>query len=33
MRYEEGGDGVRILDWGTPASRAAENAPDDLDEE
>jgi DNA-directed RNA polymerase subunit alpha len=33
MRYDEGGDGVRILDWGTPASRAAENAPDDMDEE
>lgn len=29
MRYEEGADGVRILDHGTPPSRAAENAPDD----
>jgi DNA-directed RNA polymerase subunit alpha len=29
MRYEENGEGVRILDYGTPASRAAENAPDD----
>jgi DNA-directed RNA polymerase subunit alpha len=29
MRYEENGDGVRITEWGTPASRAAEKAPDD----
>jgi DNA-directed RNA polymerase subunit alpha len=29
MRYEENGEGVRILDWGTPPSRAAANAPDD----
>lgn len=33
MRYEEGVDGVRILDMGTPPSRAADNAPDDDDEE
>jgi DNA-directed RNA polymerase subunit alpha len=33
MRYEENGEGVRIIDWGTPASRAAENAPDDEPEE
>jgi DNA-directed RNA polymerase subunit alpha len=32
MRYEESGDGVRILDWGTPASRAAAAAPDDMEE-
>jgi DNA-directed RNA polymerase subunit alpha len=32
MRYEETPDGVRILDWGTPPSRAAANAPDDEDE-
>jgi DNA-directed RNA polymerase subunit alpha len=32
MRYEENGDGVRITDWGTPASRAAANAPDDEEE-
>jgi DNA-directed RNA polymerase subunit alpha len=32
MRYEEGPDGVRILDWGTPASRAAAAAPDDMEE-
>jgi DNA-directed RNA polymerase subunit alpha len=32
MRYEENGDGVRILDWGTPASRAAAAAPDDMEE-
>ena len=32
MRYEEGGEGVRILDWGTPASRAAAAAPDDMEE-
>ena len=29
MRYEELGDGVRIIDWGTPPSRAAAAAPDD----
>lgn len=29
MRYEEVGDGVRIIDWGTPPSRAAAAAPDD----
>ena len=33
MRYEESTDGVRILDMGTPPSRAAENAPDDEDDE
>jgi DNA-directed RNA polymerase subunit alpha len=33
MRYEESIDGVRIIDMGTPPSRAAENAPDDDDEE
>jgi DNA-directed RNA polymerase subunit alpha len=33
MRYEENGEGVRIIDWGTPASRAAANAPDDEPEE
>src|SRR6185369_2008584 len=28
MRFEEGGDGsVRVLDWGTPPSRAAAAAP------
>jgi len=32
MRYEENGDGVRILDWGTPPSRAAAAAPDDMEE-
>jgi len=29
MRYEEGLDGVRVTDWGTPPSRAAAIAPDD----
>jgi len=29
MRYEENGDGVKILDWGTAPSQAAANAPDD----
>ncbi|MDQ3698027.1 MAG: DNA-directed RNA polymerase subunit alpha [Gemmatimonadota bacterium] len=29
MRYDETADGVRILDWGTPPSHAAANAPDD----
>jgi DNA-directed RNA polymerase subunit alpha len=33
MRYEESTDGVRFLDMGTPPSRAAENAPDDDDDE
>jgi DNA-directed RNA polymerase subunit alpha len=34
MRYEESpSDGVRILDMGTPPSRAAENAPDDDEED
>lgn len=32
MRYEDNGEGVQILDWGTPPSRAAENAPDDEEE-
>jgi len=32
MRYEESGDGVRVLDWGTPPSRAAAAAPDDEEE-
>ena len=29
MRYDEGPDGVRVTDWGTPPSRAAAAAPDD----
>ncbi len=33
MRYEESADGVRILDMGTAPSRAAENAPDDDEDE
>ncbi|MCC7195589.1 MAG: DNA-directed RNA polymerase subunit alpha [Gemmatimonadaceae bacterium] len=33
MRFEEAGDGVRVIDWGTPPSRAAANAPDDEPEE
>src|SRR5919107_2556471 len=32
MRYEETPEGVRILDWGTPPSRAAAAAPDDEEE-
>src|SRR4029077_5617214 len=32
MRYEENGEGVRIIDWGTPASRAAAAAPDEDEE-
>ena len=32
MRYEENGDGVRVIDMGTPPSRAAANAPDDEEE-
>jgi DNA-directed RNA polymerase subunit alpha len=33
MKFEENGDGgVRVVDWGTPASRAAANAPDDPEE-
>jgi len=29
---EENGDGVRVLDWGTPPSQAAAAAPDDEEE-
>ena len=29
MRYDEGPEGVRVTDWGTPPSRAAAAAPDD----
>src|SRR4051812_26659497 len=33
MRFEENGDGsVRVLDYGTPPSRAAAAAPDDMEE-
>ncbi|MGH7696605.1 MAG: DNA-directed RNA polymerase subunit alpha C-terminal domain-containing protein, partial [Gemmatimonadaceae bacterium] len=32
MKYEETADGVRIIDWGTPPSRAAAQAPDDEEE-
>ncbi len=32
MRYEEDGEGIRILDKGTPPSQAAANAPDDEEE-
>jgi DNA-directed RNA polymerase subunit alpha len=32
MRYEENGEGVRVLDWGTAPSRAAAAAPDDDEE-
>ena len=32
MRFEENGEGVRILDWGTPPSRAAAAAPDEEEE-
>lgn len=33
MRYDEGLDGVRVIDWGTAPSRAAANAPEDEEEE
>ncbi len=33
MRYEEGPDGVRVIDWGTAPSRAAAAAPDDDEDE
>ena len=33
MRFEENGDGVRVSDFGTPPSRAAAKAPDDVPEE
>ncbi len=33
MRFEENGEGIRVLDWGTPPSRAAAAAPDDVEEE
>jgi DNA-directed RNA polymerase subunit alpha len=29
MRYEESAEGVRVVDWGTPPSRAAAAAPDE----
>ena len=32
MRYEENGEGVRVIDRGTAPSRAAANAPDDEEE-
>jgi DNA-directed RNA polymerase subunit alpha len=32
MRFEETGNGTRVLDWGTPPSRAAAIAPDDEEE-
>ena len=33
MKFEENGDGgVRVVDWGTPASRAAAKAPDEPEE-
>ena len=33
MRFEEGPDGgVRVLDWGTPPSRAAAAAPEDMED-
>ena len=32
MRFEENGEGIRVLDWGTPPSRAAAAAPDDMEE-
>jgi len=32
MRFEDGDGGVRVLDWGTPPSRAAAAAPDDMEE-
>src|SRR5215218_2456510 len=32
MRFEESGEGVRVLDWGTPPSQAAAAAPDDEEE-
>jgi DNA-directed RNA polymerase subunit alpha len=34
MKFEDSGDGgVRVIDYGTPPSRAAANAPDDVEEE
>jgi DNA-directed RNA polymerase subunit alpha len=34
MKFEASEDGgVRVVDWGTPPSRAAANAPDDVEEE
>ncbi|MBM4195028.1 MAG: DNA-directed RNA polymerase subunit alpha [Gemmatimonadetes bacterium] len=32
MRWDEVEDGIRVTDWGTPPSRAAANAPDDVEE-
>ena len=33
MRYEDNGEGVRVIDWGTPPSHAAAAAPDDEEEQ
>lgn len=33
MRYEDGPDGVRVIDWGTRPSQAAAKAPDDEEED
>src|SRR5688572_1495525 len=33
MRFEDNGEGVRVIDWGTPPSHAAANAPDDEEEQ
>ncbi len=32
MRYEDKGDGVRIIDWGSPPSPVADNVPDEEEE-
>jgi DNA-directed RNA polymerase subunit alpha len=32
MRYDDNGEGVRVIDWGTPPSHAAAAAPDDEEE-
>jgi hypothetical protein len=32
MRYDDNGEAVRIIDWGTPPSHAAAAAPDDEEE-
>jgi DNA-directed RNA polymerase subunit alpha len=33
MRFDETGDGVRVIDWGTPPKEAVAAAPDDVNEE
>jgi DNA-directed RNA polymerase subunit alpha len=31
MRFDEAGDGIRVIDWGTPPRKAAEQAPEEVE--